>query len=160
MSIRLTGRWNEANRLLSGFPNRLMNFERNFSKKAGALAVREIKKNIRSRGTMYGHGFEPNTPLTIMKKGSDIPIIDKRKLLNSIGYAIINGGVYVGILKGDAGVKQVARWIHEGFHIPLSNGGIVIVPGRPFMQVVIESDLFREKLEKLFEEEMRRLIRI
>ncbi len=83
----LTGYWGRLETLLD--PSRLAAGIQQAAARVGNYGASEVKKGIVS-GSPGGQTFAPLSPVTIARKGSSKPLIDKGDLVGSITYQVIN----------------------------------------------------------------------
>ena len=163
----LTGEWGKLVNLLN--PARMKQKLHQAAARVGNYGVSEIKKGIVS-GAPGGQKFTPNSALTIARKGSSSPLIDKGDLVGSVTYDIPNPNtVFIGVkktAKGGADQANIAA-VHEfGCTIPVTPKmraymhyqGIhlkpttqyINIPPRPFLSPIFNSNEFREKIAKIY----------
>lgn len=118
-ATRLSAEWNDLLRTLepNSFKRRLAhNLER-----AGHRVGREFVRI--ARGMIRSAEYAPNSPITIMLKGSSKPLVDKGDLFQGIGYELDGPyNIRMGLLKRRVGqqVVNVGLVLHEGATIDVS----------------------------------------
>ena len=162
-TIRLTGDWAKLDvkmKQLSAegyrqFVSRVLN-------KMALFYKQTIQKNIKSRGGLAGEPFVPNKPSTIKRKKSSLPLVDTGELFNSISYIVevskkraIVGVERGPIYKDGQKVSDIAK-VNE-FGAVTKNG--TVIPSRPFIRSVLNSVGIYGKAVKLFEREVKRLLK-
>ncbi len=165
----LTGYWGRLETLLD--PSRLAAGIQQAAARVGNYGASEVKKGIVS-GSPGGQTFAPLSPVTIARKGSSKPLIDKGDLVGSITYQVINSDtVFIGVKKGKEvniaavhefgctiGVtpKMRAYLHHQGVHLRVSTQYIHIPP-RPFLRPVLQSEEFTNKVAEIYIQAIERM---
>ncbi len=143
MGVERFGDWGKIEKLLTG--NMAARFQIAVYKatvKNALLLVREIKRGIKSQAP----GDQPFVRLaesTIRKKGSSKALIDTGFLVNSITQKIVGDKAFVGLLRGTRNnsgdeIVNIGAIMEFGTTINHPNGGVIIIPPRPFMHPVME----------------------
>ena len=167
---RLTGDWGKLETILN--PSRLAAGIQQAAARVGNYGASEVKKGIVS-GAPGGHKFASNSPMTIARKGSSKPLIDKGDLVGSITYQVIDANnVFIGVKKGKevniAAVhefgctiqvtpKMRAYFHYQGVHLKASTQYIHI-PARPFLRPVLQSEEFRSKVAEIYIQAIERML--
>ncbi len=149
MSVERFGDWNKIEGLLTG--NLALKFQVAVYKatvKNALLLVREIKRGIKSQAP----GDQPFVKLadsTIKKKGSSKALIDTGFLVNSITQKIMGDKAFVGLLrtsinKSGEEIANIGAIMEFGCTINHPNGGVIIIPPRPFMHPTMQK--YREQV--------------
>jgi len=114
----------------------------------GGYLVDQLRRNIVSRGSLFGEPFVENAPLTIKIKGHDKPLIDKGDMINAITYKQIGDMKFmVGIL--DQKLAQRGAFLEVGGMTEI-NGRHVMVPARPWMGPMLVHQGVRQSAKSLF----------
>ena len=137
----------------------------------GNYGASEVKKGIVS-GAPGDQKFAPNSPMTIARKGSSKPLIDKGDLVGSITYQVIDAdNVFVGVKKGKeiniAAVhefgctiqvtpKMRAYFHYQGIHLK-SSTQFIVIPPRPFLRPVLLSDEFKAGVAEIYIQAIERM---
>lgn len=143
MSVEKFGDWNKVEKLLTG--NMATRFQIAVYKatvKNALLLVREIKRGIKSQSP----GDQPFLKLaesTIRRKGSSKALIDTGFLVNSITQKIMGDKAFVGLLrtsrnKSGEEISNIGAILEFGATINHPNGGVIIIPPRPFIHPVMK----------------------
>ena len=157
----LSGDWNRLETILN--PSRLAAGIQQAAARVGNYGASEVKKGIVS-GAPGGQKFAPLSPVTIARKGSSKPLIDKGDLVGSVTYQVIDSNnVFVGVKKGkEANIAAVhefgctigvtpkmrAYLHHQGIHLRASTQYINI-PARPFLRPTLQSEEFKAKVAEI-----------
>ncbi len=165
----LSGDWGRLERILN--PQRLAAGVKQAADKVGNYGSSEVKKGVVS-GAPGGQKFVPNSSLTIARKGSSKPLIDKGDLVGSITYQVIDANsVFVGVKKGsEANIAAVHEfgctirvtpkmraYLHyQGVHLKASTQYIVIPP-RPFLRPVLHGEEFRAGVAEIYIQAIERM---
>ena len=166
----LTGDWGRLEAILN--PSRLASGVQQAAARVGNYGASQVKKGIVS-GSPGGQKFAPNSPLTVQRKGSSSPLIDKGDLVGSVTYQVIDANsVFIGVKKGKEvniaavhefgctiGVtpKMRAYLHHQGVHLRVSTQYIHI-PARPFLRPVFQSKEFRAKVTEIYIQAIERML--
>ncbi len=159
----LYGDWNRIENILN--PKRLMSIFHRAAARVGNYGAAMIQKGIVS-GAPGGKAFAPNSPATIMLKGSSKPLIDKGDLLGSVTYEVLDNGngVFIGVKSGkEANIAAVhefgctigvtpkmrAYLHHIGIHLRGSTQYIHI-PARPFLSPIFQSEEFLSMVKDIY----------
>ena len=159
---KLSGDWGKLATILN--PSKLAEGIKQAAARVGNYGASEVKKGIVS-GAPGGKKFVPNSAMTIARKGSSKPLIDKGDLVGSITYQVVDDNhVFVGVKKGEevniAAVhefgctiqvtpKMRAYFHYQGIHLKASTQFIVIPP-RPFLRPVLLSDNFKAGVADIY----------
>ena len=165
----LSGDWNRIDEILN--PAKIAEGMRQAAARVGNYGASEVKKGIVS-GSPGGKTFKPNSPLTIARKGSSKPLIDKGDLVGSITYQIIDSdNVFIGVKKGkEANIAAVHEfgctikvtpkmraYLHyQGVHLKPSTQ-MIYIPARPFLRPVLDSSDFRAKVAEIYIQAIERI---
>ena len=165
----LSGDWNRIDEIFN--PAKIAEGMRQAAARVGNYGASEVKKGIVS-GSPGGKTFKPNSPLTIARKGSSKPLIDKGDLVGSITYQIIDSdNVFIGVKKGkEANIAAVhefgctikvtpkmrAYLHHQGVHLKPSTQ-MIYIPARPFLRPVLDSSDFRAKVAEIYIQAIERI---
>ena len=91
---KLSGDWGKLETILK--PSRIAAGIQQAASKVGNYGASEVKKGIVS-GAPGGQNFAPLSSMTIARKGSSKPLIDKGDLVGSITYQVIDAdNVFIG----------------------------------------------------------------
>ena len=166
---KLSGDWSRLDEILN--PSRIAAGVKQAASRVGNYGASEVKKGIVS-GAPGGQKFAPNSPMTIARKGSSKPLIDKGDLVGSITYQVVDANnVFVGVKKGNeaniAAVHEFGCTIqvtpkmraylhHQGVHLKASTQYIVIPP-RPFLRPVLLGSEFKAKVAEIYIEAIERM---
>ena len=159
----LAGDWNRIENMLN--PKRLTSIFHRAAARVGNYGAAMIQKGIVS-GAPGGYTFTPNSPMTIEKKGSSKPLIDKGDLLGSVTYEVLDNGngVFIGVKSGkEANIAAVhefgcmigvtpkmrAYMHYQGIHLRKSTTHIFIPP-RPFLEPVLMGSEFYSKVREIY----------
>ena len=165
----LTGDWGKLENLLN--PMRMRQKLYQAGAKVGNYGASEVKKGIRS-GAPAGETFTPLSQVTIDRKGSSKPLIDKGDLIGSVTYELPSRDtVFIGVKKAsknkdgtsEANIAAVhefgctipvtpkmrAYLHHQGIHLKASTQYIHI-PARPFLRPIFNSSDFRKKIAEIY----------
>lgn len=165
----LSGDWGRLETILD--PSRIAAGVKQAAARVGNYGASEVKKGIVS-GAPGGQKFVPNSPMTIARKGSSKPLIDKGDLVGSITYQVVDSNnVFIGVKKGKEvniaavhefgctiGVSPKMRaYLHyQGVHLKASTQYIHI-PARPFLRPVLQSEEFRSKVAEIYVQAIERM---
>lgn len=165
----LSGDWNRIDEIFN--PAKIAEGMRQAAARVGNYGASQVKKGIVS-GSPGGKTFKPNSPLTIARKGSSKPLIDKGDLVGSITYQIIDSdNVFIGVKKGkEANIAAVhefgctikvtpkmrAYLHHQGVHLKPSTQ-MIYIPARPFLRPVLDSSDFRAKVAEIYIQAIERI---
>ena len=165
----MTGDWNRLDEILN--PSRIAAGIQQAAARVGNYGASEVKKGIVS-GAPGGQKFAPLSPITIARKGSSKPLIDKGDLVGSITYQVIDSdNVFIGVKKGkEANIAAVHEfgctinvtpkmraYLHyQGIHLKASTQFIVIPP-RPFLRSVLLSNDFKAKVTEIYIQAIERM---
>ena len=173
----LSGDWNRIDEILN--PAKIAEGMRQAAARVGNYGASEVKKGIVS-GSPGGKTFKPNSPLTIARKGSSKPLIDKGDLVGSITYQIIDSdNVFIGVKKGAKRNKdgkdlseiaavhefgctikvtpKMRAYLHyQGVHLKPSTQ-MIYIPARPFLRPVLDSSDFRAKVAEIYIQAIERI---
>jgi phage gpG-like protein len=143
MGVEKFGDWKRVERLLTGnLASRFQVAVYKATVKNALLLVREIKRGIKNQAP----GDQPFVRLaesTIRKKGSSKALIDTGFLVNSITQKIMGDKAFIGLLRtvrnksGDE-IANIGAIMEFGATINHPNGGVIIIPPRPFMHPVMK----------------------
>ena len=166
---KLSGDWSRLDHILD--PSRIAAGVKQAASRVGNYGASDVKKGIVS-GEPGGQKFVPNSPMTIARKGSSKPLIDKGDLVGSITYQVVDANnVFVGVKKGNeaniAAVHEFGCTIqvtpkmraylhHQGVHLKASTQYIVIPP-RPFLRPVLLGSEFKAKVAEIYIEAIERM---
>ena len=158
----LSGDWSRLEQILD--PAQITAGVKQATARVGNYGASEVKKGIVS-GAPGGQKFAPNSPMTIARKGSSKPLIDKGDLVGSITYQVIDANnVFVGIKRGKevniAAVHEfgcticvtpkMRAYLHyQGVHLKASTRYIHI-PARPFLRPVLLGSDFKNKVAEIY----------
>ena len=159
----LIGDWNKLNNILN--PSKLRASMKRCAARVGNYGASEIKKGIVS-GAPAGKTFKPLSALTISRKGSSKPLIDKGDLVGSVTYQVLNDAdsVFIGVKKGKevniAAIHEFGCTIavtpkmraylhHQGVHLKTETTHIHI-PARPFLRPILLSSDFQNKVREIY----------
>lgn len=158
----LSGDWGRLETILN--PSRIATGIQQAAARVGNYGASQVKKGIVS-GAPDGQTFVPNSLLTVQRKGSSSPLIDKGDLVGSVTYQVIDANnVFVGVKKGKEvniaavhefgctiGVtpKMRAYLHHQGVHLRASTQYINIPP-RPFLRPVLLGSEFKAKVAEIY----------
>lgn len=159
---KLSGNWNRLDEILN--PSRVAAGIQQAASRVGNYGASQVKKGIVS-GAPGGQNFVPNSPMTVARKHSSSPLIDKGDLVGSVTYQVIDSNnVFIGVKKGKEvniaavhefgctiGVtpKMRAYLHHQGVHLKSSTQYIVIPP-RPFLRPVLTGEDFKAKVAEIY----------
>lgn len=159
---KLSGDWGKFETLLN--PSRIAAGIQQAAARVGNYGASEVKKGIVS-GAPGGQKFAPLSPVTIARKGSSKPLIDKGDLVGSITYQVVDAdNVFIGVKKGKEvsiaavhefgctiGVTPKMRaYLHyQDIHLRASTQYIHIPP-RPFLRPVLLGDDFKNKVAEIY----------
>lgn len=163
----LIGDWDKLDSILSSA--RIDSLLKKAGEKIGNYGASEVKKGIVS-GAPGGQTFAPLSPLTIMRKGSSKPLIDKGDLLGSISYKVVDDDkVFIGVSDKEEAIiaavheygctipvtpKLRAYFHYQGIH--LRNETVSLhIPSRKFLRPVLESEKFQKDIIKICIEALR-----
>ena len=165
----LSGDWSRLDQILD--PSRIAAGVKQVAARVGNYGASEVKKGIVS-GAPGGQKFVPNSPMTVARKCSSKPLIDKGDLVGSIAYQVIDANnVFVGVKKGKEvniaavhefgctiGVtpKMRAYLHHQGIHLRASTQYIHI-PARPFLRPVLLGEDFKSKVAEIYIQAIERM---
>ncbi len=165
----LTGDWGRLETLLD--PARIAAGIQQAAARVGNYGTSEVKKGIVS-GAPGSQKLAPLSPITIARKGSSKPLIDKGDLVGSVTYQVIDSNnVFIGVKKGKEvniaavhefgctiGVTPKMRaYLHyQGVHLRASTQYIHI-PARPFLRPVLQSEEFKAKVTEIYIEAIERM---
>ena len=163
----LTGDWDRIDAIFNS--RRIDLILKTVGEKIGNYGVSEVKKGIVS-GAPGGKELQPLSPLTIARKGSSKPLIDKGGLLNSISYKTVGGDkVFIGVQdKEEAKIAAIheygctipvtpklrAYFHYQGIHLRSETVSLHIPP-RKFLRPVLESEKFQKSIIKICIEALR-----
>ncbi len=158
MAVERFGDWNKVEKLLTG--NLAARFQIAVYKatvKNALLLVREIKKGIKSQAP-GGQAFVKLAESTIKKKGSSKALIDTGFLINAVTQKIMGDKAFIGLLRGTRNksgdeIVNIGAIMELGATINHPNGGVIIIPPRPFMYPVMKK--YRKQVLKNYEEAVR-----
>ncbi len=166
---KLSGDWSRIDEILS--PSRIAAGVKQAAARVGNYGASQVKKGIVS-GAPGGQKFVPNSSMTIARKGSSKPLIDKGDLVGSITYQVVDSNnVFVGVKKGKevniAAVhefgctiqvtpKMRAYFHYQGIHLKASTQFIVIPP-RPFLRPVLHSSDFKAGVAEIYIQAIERM---
>ena len=161
---QLTGDWDRLDEILN--PAKIKAGIQQAAARVGNYGASQVK-----RGIVNGN-FTPNSPLTIARKGSSKPLIDKGDLVGSITYQVIDSeNVFIGVKKGkEANIAAVhefgcviqvtpkmrAYLHHQDVHLKPSTQYIYIPP-RPFLRPVLNSPDFMAKVTEIYIKALERM---
>ncbi len=161
-TVERFGDWKKVEKLLTG--NLAARFQIAVYKatvKNALLLVKEIKKGIKSQAP----GDQPFVQLaesTIKKKGSSKALIDTGFLINSITQKIMGDKAFIGLLKTATNrsgkeIANIGAIMEYGATIKHPNGGVIVMPHRPFMHPVMEK--YRDQVRKNYQEAISSVLR-
>ena len=166
---KLSGDWGRLETILN--PSRIAAGIQQAAARVGNCGASEVKKGI-VNGAPGGQKFAPLSPITIARKGSSKPLIDKGDLVGSVTYQVIDvNNVFVGVKKGkEANIaaihefgctigvtpKMRAYLNHQGIHLRASTQYIVLPP-RPFLRPVLQSEEFKSKVAEIYIQAIERM---
>ena len=94
----LSGDWGRLKTILN--PSRIAAGIQQAAARVGNYGASQVKKGMVS-GAPGGQTFAPNSPLTVQRKGSSSPLIDKGDLVGSVTYQVIDAdNIFIGVKKG------------------------------------------------------------
>ena len=94
----LSGYWSRFDEILSH--SRIAAGIQQTAAQVGNYGAAQVKKDIVS-GARGGQKFAQNSPLTVQRKGSSSPLIDKGDLIGSVTYQVIDAdNIFIGVKKG------------------------------------------------------------
>ena len=165
----LSGDWGRLETILN--PSRIVAGIQQAAARVGNYGATQVKKGIVS-GAPGGQKFAPNSQLTVQRKGSSSPLIDKGDLVGSVTYQVIDANnVFIGVKKGKEvniaavhefgctiGVtpKMRAYLHHQGVHLRASTQYINIPP-RPFLRPVLHGSEFKAKVAEIYIQAIERM---
>ena len=165
----LSGDWSRLDQILD--PSRIAAGVKQAAERVGNYGASEVKKGIVS-GVPGGQTFAPLSPVTVARKGSSKPLVDKGDLVGSITYQVIDANnVFVGVKKGKehniAAVHEFGCTIsvtpkmraylhHQGIHLKASTQYIHI-PARPFLRPVLLGSEFKAKVAEIYIQAIERM---
>ena len=165
----LSGDWNRLETILN--PSRIAAGIHQAAARVGNYGASQVKKGIVS-GAPAGQTFTPDSALTVARKGSSKPLIDKGDLVGSVTYQVIDSNnVFIGVKKGKevniAAVHEFGCTIavtpkmraylhHQGVHLRASTQYIHIPP-RPFLRPVLLGSEFKGKVAKIYIQAIERM---
>lgn len=157
--MRKIGDWKKYGDILErGASETLKTLDRSVAKQAAILAT-NVKKNIRSGGSLAGKPFRPLDPQTIARKGSSKPLIDTGAGLRSVKSQKKSEAVYfVGIpgnMRSNDGTSVALYMAAHEFGAVDANGKFS--EPRPWLGPVI--DKTKKKMLKQIELDMGKLFR-
>lgn len=144
MSVHKTGDWKKAGNMLGrSLPLRIEAALKRATIRNALLLVREIKKGIRNQAP-GGESFVKLAESTIRKKGSTKALINDGFLINAITQKILKETAFVGLMRGSVNKKgedlvNIGAIMEYGATINHPNGGVIIIPPRPYMHPVMEA---------------------
>ena len=163
---QLTGDWDRLDEILN--PAKIKAGIQQAAARVGNYGASQVK-----RGIVNGN-FTPNSPLTIARKGSSKPLIDKGDLVGSITYQVIDSNnVFIGVKKGkEANIAAVHEfgcviqvtpkmraYLHyQGVHLKPSTQ-MIYIPPRPFLRPVLNSPDFMAKVTEIYIDALERMFR-
>ena len=166
---KLSGEWRRLDEILN--PSLIAAGIQQTAARIGNYGASEVKKGIVS-GAPGDQKFAPNSPMTIARKGSSKPLIDKGDLVGSITYQVIDAdNVFVGVKKGKeiniAAVHEfgctiqvtpkMRAYLHyQGIHLKASTQYIHI-PARPFLRPVLLGSDFKAKVAEMYIQAIERM---
>lgn len=118
--VVLSGDWDRMDRALNWavfgpvLTARVRNANEAIGMKFRAMAVRKIRAKE----------YAPNSPITIILKGSSTPLVHHGNLIKAISYKLQNPfELRVGVIKTEVGEEQVsiAQRLHDGFTMDMRN---------------------------------------
>ncbi len=162
MTVERFGDWKKVEKLLTG--NLAARFQIAVYKatvKNALLLVKERKKGIKSQAP-GGQAFVRLAESTIRKKGSSKALIDTGFLINSITQKILGDKAFIGLLRtatnrsGDE-IANIGAIMEYGATINHPNGGVIIIPPRPFIHPVMAK--YRDQVQKNYQEAIHSVLR-
>lgn len=163
----LIGDWDKVDAILNS--SRIDSALKKAGGKIGSYGSSEVKRGIVS-GAPGGQAFQPLSPMTIARKGSSKPLIDKGDLLGSISYKVVDEDkVFIGVSdKEEAMIAAVhefgctipvtpklrAYFHYQGIHLRTETVSLHI-PSRKFLRPVLESEKFQKELIEICIEALR-----
>ena len=166
---KLSGDWGRLDQILD--PSRIAAGVQQAAARVGNYGASEVKKGIVS-GAPGGQKFAPNSSMTIARKGSSKPLIDKGDLVGSITYQVVDANnVFVGVKKGKEvniaavhefgctiGVtpKMRAYFHYQGVHLK-SSTQYIHIPPRPFLRPVLLGSEFKAKVAEIYIQAIERM---
>ena len=164
MPVERIGDWRRASQLIlagGGLARKIEVALLVAHRKNALFLVAEIKKGIRSQSP-GGKPFARLADSTIKKKkGSTKALIDDGFLINSVTHLLKGDVAFVGLLKtatnrdGDS-LANIGAIMEFGATINMPNGGIIIIPPRPFIHPVMQ--FYRVKVKKNYIEAVRSVL--
>jgi len=162
MGVERFGDWKKVESLLTG--NVAGKFQVAVYKatvKNALLLVREIKKGIKSQAP-GGKAFVKLAKSTIKKKGSSKALIDTGFLVNAITQRIMGDKAFIGLLRGTRNktgeeIVNIGAIMEYGATIKHPNGGVIIIPPRPFIHPVMEK--YREEVKENYRKAIKSVFR-
>ena len=167
----LTGDWKRLDEIMN--PANIRKGLNQAVARVGNYGASEVKRGIVS-GAPGGQRFTPNSPLTIARKGSSKPLIDKGDLVGSITYQVIDSNnVFIGVKQGkEANIAAVHEfgctirvtpkmraYLHyQDIHLKASTQYIHI-PARPFLRPVLLGEEFKAKAAEIYIQAIERVFR-
>ena len=158
----LLGDWNRLDEILD--PSRIAAGIQQAAARVGNYGASQIKKGIVS-GAPGGQTFALLSPLTVERKHSSKPLIDKGDLVGSVTYQVVDANnVFIGVKKGKEvniaavhefgctiGVtpKMRAYLHHQGVHLKASTQ-YVHIPPRPFLRPVLLGLEFKARVAEIY----------
>lgn len=159
---RLSGDWSRLDEILT--PSRIAAGVKQAASRVGNYGASQVKKGIVS-GAPSGQTFTPNSSLTVARKGSSSPLIDKGDLVGNITYQVIDAEhVFIGVRRGEkaniAAVHEFGCTIrvtpkmraylhHEDVHLR-ADTQYIHIPPRPFLRPVLHSKEFKAKVAEIY----------
>ena len=163
----LTGDWDKISKILNSA--RIKTALHSVAAKVGNYGASEVKKGIQS-GAPGGQKFKALSSLTVQRKGSSKPLIDKGDLLGSITYQVADEEhVYIGVKKGKSGdiagvhefgctievTPKMRAFLHyNGVHLK-NTTTYINIPPRPFLRPVLTSEKFQKKVGDIYLEALK-----
>ena len=161
---QLTGDWKRIDEILNHA--KIKAGIQQAASRVGNYGASQVK-----RGIVNGN-FTPNSPLTIARKGSSKPLIDKGDLVGSITYQVIDSNnVFIGVKKGNEAniaavhefgctitvTPKMRAYLHyQGVHLKPSTQ-MIYIPARPFLRPILNSPDFRANVAKIYIDAIERM---
>ena len=158
MGVQKVGDWTKLMKGLQAYGREADASQSRTIKKAAIIAQALLKKNMQSGGNLVGAPFVENSPVTVDLKGSSKPLIDDGDLLGAIGYKMVDSKTaVVGVMKETVSGVSIAL-VHERGTNRAGRGNKVVIPARPFIKPVAESQMLEDQVRTMAEAEQKQLV--
>lgn len=159
LTLQRTGDWDKFLNGLQGWGKKSQAARTKIVKKAAIIGSTLIKKNIMSGGSLVGAPFDGNSAVTVAAKGSSKPLIDSGEFVGSVTQKVIDSETsFAGVLKLAIHGANIPA-IHENGTKRAGRGRKVVIPARPWMKPVAESDLLKNSVKKMADDEHQKLVK-